>query len=655
MIKLLLLLCMISLGSAVNADEVLWPISIEIDQSSSFAEARGLRLHAGIDLRTRQTTGFPVRAIADGYISRVNVQFRGYGYAIYIDHPEKEIRVVYAHLRNFAGSLGEYVESKLQKMGARHGINDFFQSGRFPVKKGQVIGWTGESGSGPAHLHFEIRTLNDEPLAPSLYGYRAPDDIFPRMHNFYLEPMSYACEINGSFLPFSSSIKRNNKRSYAMLTTPVVSGEVAVKVGASDLNAVGNVFGVERIALFFDDNKLIERVFHRYSYPESRQAPWVFDYFKTSIRNTGYVYNMFKWPFETIPFASDYPAWAGLISMSADSASTHKLRVEAADYQNHEITLKGQLKDRGPVEVTEIEPEIFKDFAFDSVEQTTHSYIAVGSLSSSSTRFKLTRGTVKVVNAERNSFDLPVILNGDRAEIAFPKEKHWEKGAWIAGMRVLPEALFVTDKGGVVAMEAGGKAEFAVQSTHFPIFSRFIRTNLEPESGGNEKAGLLKPFSSIWSFFPNDQVFDKEVKIHIEPQNFSGDPQKLAVYSVSDSGRYGCVGGSFEHGALAFKTRVGGCYLILEDLIAPALSYARKGKDFHLGNVWVFKVSDVGRGVDYLSASATVDGKSVEVYSEPDKAEIYVVRPAKKGKYQVELNVYDYAKNAGTIARQLTH
>lgn len=655
MLKLLLLLCMLSLGSAASADEVMWPISIEIDQSSSFAEARGLRLHAGIDLRTRRTTGFPVRAIADGHISRVNVQFRGYGYAIYIDHPEKKIRVVYAHLRNFADPLGEYVESKLRKMGARHGINDFFKAGRFPVKKGQVIGWTGETGSGPPHLHFEVRTLNDEPLAPGLYGFRPPDNIFPRMHKLYFEPMSYACEINGSFLPVTSSIKRNNQQSYVLPTTPVVSGDVVVKIGVSDSNAVGNMFGVERIALLLDDNKLIERVLHRYSYPESRQAPWVFDYFKTSLSNTGYVYNMFKWPFETIPFASDYPAWSGLISMSADSASTHRLKIEAADYQNHEITLSGQLKNRGSVEIAELEPEVFKGFTFDSVEQTTHSYIAVGKQPSASAKFKLTRGTVKAVSAEGNSFDLPVILNGDRAEIAFPKEKHWEKGAWIAGTRVLPEAVFVSVKGGNVAIEPGGKAEFAPESTHFSLFSRFIRTNLDPSPGGTQKSGLLQPYSSVWSFFPNDQVFDKDVKIHIEPQNFSGDPQKLAVYAQSASGRYSCVGGSFEGRALVFETRVGGCYLILEDLIAPALSYARKGKDFHLGNVWVFKVSDVGRGVNYLSASATIDGKSTEVYSDPDKAEIYVVRPSKKGKYQVELKVYDYAKNTGTITKQLTH
>ncbi len=45
----LFLFCFVS---AFGAEPVLWPIDIEISQSSSFAEMRGMRHHAGIDLRT---------------------------------------------------------------------------------------------------------------------------------------------------------------------------------------------------------------------------------------------------------------------------------------------------------------------------------------------------------------------------------------------------------------------------------------------------------------------------------------------------------------------------------------------------------------------------------------------------------------------------
>ena len=98
----LFLFCFVS---AFGAEPVLWPIDIEISQSSSFAEMRGMRHHAGIDLRTKQRNGFPVVAIEDGYISRVGVSFRSYGKVIYIDHPKLNAKVVYGHLQDFNGKL----------------------------------------------------------------------------------------------------------------------------------------------------------------------------------------------------------------------------------------------------------------------------------------------------------------------------------------------------------------------------------------------------------------------------------------------------------------------------------------------------------------------------------------------------------------------
>ena len=59
----------------------------------------------------------------------------------------------------------------------------------------------------------------------------------------------------------------------------------------------------------------------------------------------------------------------------------------------------------------------------------------------------------------------------------------------------------------------------------------------------------------------------------------------------------------------------------------------------------MFGVSDIGEGVNYLSAKATVDGKIAETYSDPDKSEIYVVRKATNKKHKIELMVEDYAGN----------
>ncbi|EKD82989.1 MAG: hypothetical protein ACD_39C00957G0002, partial [uncultured bacterium] len=229
-------------------------------------------------------------------------------------------------------------------------------------------------------------------------------------------------------------------------------------------------------------------------------------------------------------------------------------------------------------------------------------------------------------------------------------EKRWQNGAWIGESRILPESVLVTPDGATLAMEPGAQAVFERNSLHFPMFCSLLKTNQEPVPGGSAKRGHLKPFSAIWTFAPADKVFDAEVKVSINPENYSGNMQKLGVYNVADDGGYSHNGEKVEQGALTFTTRAGGRHVILEDAVAPVLSYSRKTSDYHLGPVYVFRVSDLGEGIDYLSASATVAGSRTEVYSDPDKAEIYVVRP-KGSNHKVTVQVRDNAGNAGSITR----
>ncbi|MDD2999757.1 MAG: M23 family metallopeptidase, partial [Candidatus Riflebacteria bacterium] len=325
------------------AEEVIWPLKIDISQSSSFAEFRGMRFHAGLDLRTQQKNGFPVVAIADGFISRASVQFRGYGYALYIDHPALKTRVVYGHLQDFSGPIKEYIDHKLQKMGKRHGINDFFQSDRFPVKKGQIVALSGDSGMGPPHLHFEMRSLADEPVAPAVFGFRPADNIFPTFHAFYLEPMAHATVIDGSFLPSRYPLKGAGKGVYSLMSTPQVSGRFAMQVGISDTNGAGNRFGVEKVTLSVNDRQILQRIFHKYTYDENRQCPWVYDYFKSNQKNTGYVYNLFKWPFDTLHLSSENANWSGFLPDSDFKAGKFDFIVAAADFGNNAIKASGSL------------------------------------------------------------------------------------------------------------------------------------------------------------------------------------------------------------------------------------------------------------------------------------------------------------------------
>lgn len=646
------LLLVLSFCTASAAEPVVWPLKIDISQSSSFAEFRGMRLHAGIDLRTQRKTGLPVVAIADGFVSRVGVQFRGYGYALYIDHPGINARVVYGHLQDFQGPLKDYIDAKLKKMGSRHGINDFFGADRFPVKKGQVIALSGESGSGPPHVHFEMRNFSDEPMAPALFGYRPADRIIPSFHHFYIEPMSYACVIDGSFLPKRYSLEKKSATTYKLAPVPAVNGKIGLQAGISDTNGDGNRYGVENVSLELNGKKLIERVFQRYSYEQSRQSTWVYDYFKSNQKGTGYVYTLFKWPFDTLYFASGYPVWSGLLEPGVSHPACAEFVVNAEDYGGNRISAAGTIVHQSVDFSTTIGGEDLVGFEFSRFEQTEHTLVAIGSMAKSKKQAAIRAGLVVCRDSSGANASLKALLSGSHIEIAFPKERRWQGGAWIGETRVLAESLLIDSAGATMAMQPGAKAVFAGNSLHFPMFCSLTKSDQKVAPGGNAKRGHLRPLSAIWTLSPTDKVFDAEVKVIINPENYSGNMQKLGVYNVSDSGSYSHNGEKVEQGSLSFTTRAGGSYAILEDLVAPTLSYSRKSSDYHLGLVYVFKVSDLGEGVDYLSASATVAGKKAEVYSDPDKSEIYVIRP-KGSSHKVTLQVRDNAGNNGSISRTI--
>ena len=78
-----------------------YPLDLPPSTAGSFGELRPNHFHAGLDFRTNQRDGYPVHAAADGFVSRLKVQFGGFGNAVYITHPNG-FTTVYGHLQSFS-------------------------------------------------------------------------------------------------------------------------------------------------------------------------------------------------------------------------------------------------------------------------------------------------------------------------------------------------------------------------------------------------------------------------------------------------------------------------------------------------------------------------------------------------------------------------
>ena len=146
-----------------------WPLDIDVNLTGNYGELRPNHFHAGFDFSTNNKINYPVKVAADGYISRIKVSPVGYGKALYVTHPNGKV-TVYGHMTNYAEKINRYVKEE-QYRAESFDIELFPKPDQFEVKAGEVIGFSGNSGSsGGPHLHFEIRDEKTEvPLNPALY------------------------------------------------------------------------------------------------------------------------------------------------------------------------------------------------------------------------------------------------------------------------------------------------------------------------------------------------------------------------------------------------------------------------------------------------------------------------------------------------------
>ncbi|AUD00728.1 M23 family metallopeptidase [Spirosoma pollinicola] len=202
--------------------------------SGGMGDLRPNHFHAGLDIRTGGREGLDVHAAADGYVSRIAVFTGGYGNVIFIKHPNG-LTTVYGHLKALKDTLGVFLrEQQYEKKTFEIDLRP--QPGQFPVKQGDVVAASGNTGgSGGPHLHFEIRDAKDNLINPLLYNFsELQDNVPPYFERIALKTMTPTSRINGEYQRVSYAPIRQSDGSY-ILTKPITaSGLVGLEVLAYD-------------------------------------------------------------------------------------------------------------------------------------------------------------------------------------------------------------------------------------------------------------------------------------------------------------------------------------------------------------------------------------------------------------------------------------
>jgi len=246
------------------------PIDFKIQIAGNFGELRSNHFHTGLDILTQGVVGKKVYAIADGYVSRIYISGGGYGNALYVTHPNGYVSV-FGHLKAFNKKISAFLDS-VQHAKKQFAMNLYPLPAQFPVKKGDVIAFAGNSGrsSGP-HIHFEIRDREtEEPINPFLFGIAVKDDVQPKI--FSVTQYSFSDTINWD--DFS-------KTKYKTISGKTIkaNGNTGFGIEMFDYTTGRhNTNGVYNLKLKIDDTLYFESQFDRLSFYTNRYINSYIDY-----------------------------------------------------------------------------------------------------------------------------------------------------------------------------------------------------------------------------------------------------------------------------------------------------------------------------------------------------------------------------------------
>lgn len=246
------------------------PVKIPVLLSSNFGELRVDHFHSGIDIKTQGVIGKEIVSCADGYIYRIGVSPSGFGKALYVKHPSG-YSTVYAHLDRFKPEIEAYVRS-VQYERKSFAVSLFPPKERFPVNQGDLIAWSGNSGSsGGPHLHFEIRESDNElPVNPLLFEIGASDKIAPVIEKLAIYPVGKNAYINNSNSKLILNVTGSNGK-YSVGRELVVSGKTGFGIKIHDLlDGAVNKCAAYSISVEIDSVTIFKYVMDGFSFNESR-------------------------------------------------------------------------------------------------------------------------------------------------------------------------------------------------------------------------------------------------------------------------------------------------------------------------------------------------------------------------------------------------
>lgn len=325
-----------------NLEDYAWPTEASTVLTSGFAEFRTTHFHAGIDISTWNRTGYKVFAARDGYIARIRISPYGYGKMLYVRHADGYY-TTYAHLQRFNDYIDEYARVWQYKNG-RYAVDFELPPNEIPVRKGEVIAYSGDTGIGSPHLHFEIRDERLNPVNPFLvpiFAELVDDTTPPEFQEIVFTPLHYSAIVQGDHRPWIVRVKRQARAEYRMEGIAHLTGPIGIGVKAFDrANHSYHRNSIRTFELYLDSLLLSTARLDRFPADESKQIALYYDWSLLQ-GGKGRFQKLYIEPGNRLPVYDRLPEGSGILQLSHFPEGMHTLRIVATDGRGQSSELRG--------------------------------------------------------------------------------------------------------------------------------------------------------------------------------------------------------------------------------------------------------------------------------------------------------------------------
>lgn len=345
-----------------DLSDYIYPTDAFRKMTSSFAEYRRTHFHGGVDIGTGNSTGYKVFAMRDGYVSRIDVSPHGYGKMLWVRHADGYY-TTYAHLERFNAEIDARVLREQQRLECYPARIECTPDD-FPVRKGDIIAYTGETGVGTPHLHFEIRDENFNFVNPLLCeNVNVYDDIPPVIKRIAVTPLDENSLVEGVSKSSVFAVKSAGKSSYRVDEVIQLTGLAGFAIDARDLSNGSNFrHGIYRYELYINDSLMYTMRLDRAPSGDAHQIGLHYDW---NLMGRGRFEMLYKNSPNTLPFYEPKGEGAGVVNTGKFREGWNTFRIVSTDFHNNSSEVTGKLVFNHPpaFSLTEAKKEFTLSFA----------------------------------------------------------------------------------------------------------------------------------------------------------------------------------------------------------------------------------------------------------------------------------------------------